>query len=140
MVQIRGQRVYTSPNMTIHFDMDYDGIARYAMQSTELGAVLHTRAAATTAYARSISPYEPHDARKAGRPHYRDSWQHLPYIERRVGDPPLGQMPRQAQLIYNDSPQALAVEFGNGQGTSYESLYGHRIFAKIVDYLEGHIG
>ncbi len=117
--------VYRSRKVTAYFKMDYPGIVRYAMQSQELGEALEDLARSTVAYARSISPN--------GFGDYRQAWDHQPYIERETGDPPF---PRQAQLVTNDSTQALNVEFGTGRGSTYESYYGHRIFPQLFDYLE----
>lgn len=133
MVQIRGELVHVDPYVRVYFDINYKGIARYAMQSVELGQVLDRIAGNVTRYAKAISPYDPDSDSEA---HYRDSWQHYPYIERRVGEPPLGAMPRQAELVLNDSSHALAVEFGNGRTSP---MYGHRIFPKLVDYIESYV-
>lgn len=133
MVQVRGELVHKDPYVSVYFDINYRGIARYAMQSVELGQVLDRIAGGVTRYARLISPYDPNSDSQV---HYRDSWQHYPYTERRVGDPPLGAMPRQAQIVMNDSAHAMAVEFGNGRTNP---IYGHRIFAKLVDYIESYI-
>ncbi|MET0701723.1 MAG: hypothetical protein ABWY93_18890 [Mycobacterium sp.] len=140
MAEIRGDVAYRGPNLIIHFDLDVHGLSRYAMESRELGETLNRIAGTTKRFAESISPY---DARtddrddKLGRPHYRNSWSHVPYIERRVGQPPLGKLPRQAQLVINDSPQALIVEFGDGSRGN--NPYGHRIFPKLFDFLESYI-
>lgn len=126
MAEIRGKRVFTSPHLTINFDMDYAGIGRYAMTSGELGHCLDDIAEAGKHYAEFISPYDPDED---GGEHYRDSWEVVPYVERNTGDPPF---PRQARLLINQSPHAVFVEHGNGTA----QFPGDHVLSRTVTYLE----
>lgn len=139
MAQIRGDLVYKGKDIEVYFELDLAGIAKYALRSVELGGVLERMAGNTKRYAEAISPYDAGDDerdRKAGRAHYKDCWETIPYIERRTGGPPYGPMPRQAQLVINTSEHAAAVEFGNGRTGQ---IYGHRVFPRLFDYLAGYI-
>jgi hypothetical protein len=125
MAQVRGQKVYTGHSVHAWFDMDYPGIAHYAVTSNQLGDALQDLAESGKEFAEQISP------RSSGPgPHYADSWRVTPYIETRVGDPPF---PRGAYTLANISSHAEVVEFGNGT----DADPGYRIFAKAIDFMRG---
>ncbi len=128
MAQIRGQKVYTGTRVDAWFDMNYPGIAHYALTSNAHADALADLVETGRDYAESISPRSPR--RTDDEAHYADSWTVTPYIETRVGDPPF---PRGAYILANLSPRATLVEFGNGTAADP----GHRIFEKTLDYMRG---
>jgi hypothetical protein len=138
MASIRGRLVYEDDTIALYFDMDFKGIARYALESRELGRNLDDLARATKSYAESISPYDDRvgDDRDRVEPHYRNSWSTTEYIERRIGEGPHGKLARQAQLVTNNSQHAVLVEFGGGTGNN---PYGHRIFPRLFEFLESRV-
>lgn len=122
---IRGKLVYRDEKISLYFDLSYTGIQRYALSSTELGHALGDIAEAAKTYAEFISPYDPQD----DPPHYINSFEISPYVERRIGKPI---RPRQARLLINNNDAALFVEFGNGRDGT-----GHHVFDKTMDYIAG---
>lgn len=127
---VRGQRVYRGPSVEAWFDMNYPGVVKYALTSDDLGDALENLADASKAWAEGVSPRSNRPG-TAADPHYADSWVTEPYIETHVGDPPF---PRGAYTLANTSPHAVHVEYGTGRGGDD----GHRIFARLIDFMRGH--
>ncbi len=127
-----GHLVYDSPTLQVYFRPNRKGINEYALRSAALRGVLTEIGEAAKNYAEVISPYDPREDERESHDfvevaHYRDSFDLLPYIERRRGRPP---RPRQAVLLINTSSHARYVEFGNG------STEGERVLGKTLDYLQ----
>jgi hypothetical protein len=122
------KRVYTGTHVTVDYEPDKESIARCAVGPELAGAVMDIATTKALPYAVSISPRSNRNHR-----HYQDSWAVVPIL---TGVPPaalvIGEPPmlRVGAALYNTSPHAAAVEWGNAKHPR-----GHHILQKVLDRL-----
>lgn len=116
--------VYRGVNCTVDFEMDPKGIAKIAMGGELKDAVRSIAETKALPYAKSISPRSRRN--EPGHIHYQDAFVVTP------GSTVINQMRRVAARLWNMSPHAAAVEWGNAKNPD-----GRRILAKTLTHLDG---
>jgi hypothetical protein len=123
----RGKRVYTGIHVTVHFDLDRQGIKLLAVSPQVGDGVEDFVKTKLKPYARSISPRSRRN--EAGHIHYQDAFETdrvitgAPPAAEIIGRPP---MRRVGVRLLNVAPHAAAVEFGNRGRKS------HRVLGKTL--------
>lgn len=128
-------RSYTGRHVIVDFKLDVAGIAKCAMGPELRKGVTDIAENRALPYAKSISPRSKRRSKDGravdskGRPHYQDSF------KVKTGNVVINQMRRVAARLWNVSPQAVVVEFGNSRNGGI----GHRVLGRTINYLNGPV-
>ncbi len=125
MARTPGKLVYTGRHVKVTFKMDRKGIAECARGPELTHAVQHLAETRGLPLAIALSPRSDRE----DHIHYQDSWTVL------LGSETIRGMLRVAAYVYNRSPHAAAVEWGNQRVGD-----GHYVLTQILNHLNslGH--